>query len=433
MSNLLSNLMGILMTYFWTKKITLVSIITVVLCFANATAGINSRACAVLDKRLGIITQVTTDSLTQAPDSLNNKPEPAKKSQLEEFEYLKKEGVAIGEDENGAVLLGFSMPSSFEAKSTDLKFDAKMNLHEIYKTLAPLLEKYPDMTVEVDGYTDDASSDKSSQKLSEIQALNVKSYLISQGLAKERINATGFGKQYPMFTNETAIGKSINRRIMIIAKREAPPKPEKVEEIKEEPKDTAEVKEAPKAEEETRNCIYIGVKAGFNGYTFYFGDDRDRYIKNGFGSGLGTTVLFPISEYFTIRPELSFYWRKLGSENWIDIPSGSASEFAVNVPIMLQFVPVNNLYLEAGPEVSVPILPKFTEKGPTINDPTTKRAYKDRAKIDVLVALGIGYDITEHFTADIKGAMSLTRVDTYEKSPFDRYAQYGLNLTYFFK
>jgi len=397
------------MTYFRLNNILLeITVIVVMLFSTNAVAG----ACAVLDRRLGIV------------EVANVEPEPAK-SQLEEFEYLKKEGASISEDEQGTVLIGFSMPASFEIGKAELNFNTKMNLNEIYKTLAPILEKYPNMTVEVSGHADSTGSVELNHKLSELRALNAKIYLIQHGIAKERITSIGHGKEYSMFTNETEIGRSVNRRIMIVARREAPPKTEKAEGSPEKPKETAK--------EITRNCIYIGVKAGYHIYTFHFGDDRDTYIRNGFGTGVGLTVLFPISKYFTIRPELSFYWRKLGSENWIDTTNGSASEFAVSVPLILQYLPTRNLYFEVGPELDIPILPKWTEKDPYINGTTTKKAYKDRAKIDVLVVLGIGYNITENFTADIKGALSLTRVDTYEKSPFDRYAQYGLNLTYFFK
>jgi len=408
---------------------TLISAI-VVFFFGNATAGINSYACAVLDKRLGIIRIAKTEIL---PDEPVKKPEPVKKSPTEEFEYLIKEGASVSEDDNGAVLIGFSMPSSFAIGKADLNLNTKMNLREIHKTLAPILEKYPDITLEVSGHADSTGSAKFNQKLSERRALNVKIFLIRLGVDEDRIRSTGFGKQYSMFTNETEIGRSVNRRVMIIAKREPPrlPKQETVVEIVEEPKtEVEEVIEEPK--EIIRDCIFIGVKAGFNLDKVFFGDVRDNHIDMGFGYGGGLTVLLPLSEYFTLRPELGFYWRRLGTEDWPDTSNGSPSEFALSISPMLQLVPFEELFIELGPGLDIPILPKWTEKYP--NGKTKKWTYRDRARIDFIIALGIGYYITKNITTDIKCAMSVTQIDAYEKkSSFDRFGQVGLNLTYFFK
>jgi len=350
----------------------LITIAIVALFFANATAGLNSRACAVLDKRLGIV---------------KPKEEPVKiEEPVEELE--------------------FSMPSSFDVGKSELKFDAKTKLNEIHKKLSPLLEKYPNMLVEIIGNPDSVGSEQSNQKLSEERAFNVKIFFITHGIEPERIITT-------------ASTDNTNKKVLIIAKGEVLPKAEKSVEAKKEPK---------KENEETRNCIYIGVKAGFDLYTFYFGDDRDKYIKSGFGFGGGVSILFPISEDFTIRHEYSFYWRKLGSEDYDTLPNGSPSEFVLSyVPIMLQYLPFKDLYFEFGPGLDIPILPKWTESGKT-------RTYKDRANIDILIALGMGYYITEKITADVNSAINLTRVDSHEKdAPFNHYFRYGLNLTYFFE
>jgi len=427
-------------------RLKTVVIFAVVFFFTNATAGINSRACAVLDKRLGIVRNAKTEVPPAEPvkepePKPKPKPEPVKKSQLEEFEYLKKEGANVGEDENGAVLIGFSMPASFAPGKSDLNLNAKMNLREIHKSLAPILEKYPEITLEINGYSDSVGSAKLNQKLSEERAFNVKLFFITQGVEPEKIAINGFGKEYSMFTNETEMGRSINRRVMIIAKREAPPKTEKAPEIQEAPKAEEEVEEwsGPKKNVEetketegdsTRNCIYIGVKAGFDMYKFFFGDSRDKHIKMGFGYGGGVSILFPISEDFTIRHEYNFGWRRLGSEDYDDdsISNGSPSEFVLGIfPIMLQYIPFKDLYFEMGPGLDIPILPKWTEKGKT-------RAYKDRANVDILIALGVGYYITEKVIVDVKAATSLTWVDAYErKTPFDRYVQFGLDLNYLFE
>jgi outer membrane protein OmpA-like peptidoglycan-associated protein len=44
----------------------------------------------------------------------------------------------------------------------------------------------------------------------------VADYLVARGVDKERLKIRGFGKQYPVETNATAAGRSLNRRTEVI-------------------------------------------------------------------------------------------------------------------------------------------------------------------------------------------------------------------------
>ena len=72
----------------------------------------------------------------------------------------------------------------------------------------------PDLgRVEVAGHTDNRGSDSYNQKLSEKRAEAVRTYLIEQGIAAERLLAVGYGETRPIDTNRTPEGREINRRV----------------------------------------------------------------------------------------------------------------------------------------------------------------------------------------------------------------------------
>ncbi|MCX6168128.1 MAG: OmpA family protein, partial [Ignavibacteriales bacterium] len=52
------------------------------------------------------------------------------------------------------------------------------------------------------------------QKLSEERAQTVKNYLVSKGIAENRLTTIGFGKSNPIADNKTEEGRAMNRRIV---------------------------------------------------------------------------------------------------------------------------------------------------------------------------------------------------------------------------
>lgn len=76
-----------------------------------------------------------------------------------------------------------------------------------------ILLDYPDMTIELRGYTDDRGEEDYNLKLSRERAAAVKNWLTDQGHAEARINAKGFGEKDPLETNTTEAGRARNRRV----------------------------------------------------------------------------------------------------------------------------------------------------------------------------------------------------------------------------
>ncbi len=94
---------------------------------------------------------------------------------------------------------------------------AKWNLLPISYTtldsLVELLENYPTMIIEISGHTDNSGDVKKNETLSVNRALAVVQYLISKGIAQERLTHNGFGQRTPIDTNETEQGRYNNRRV----------------------------------------------------------------------------------------------------------------------------------------------------------------------------------------------------------------------------
>ena len=95
------------------------------------------------------------------------------------------------------------------------KYDLKPQFYPALNTVAATLKEYNQTIVEVSGHTDSIGSDAANQTLSERRANSVASYLIGQGLMRERFEIVGMGERYPVASNDTDSGRALNRRVEI--------------------------------------------------------------------------------------------------------------------------------------------------------------------------------------------------------------------------
>ncbi len=78
--------------------------------------------------------------------------------------------------------------------------------------LIKLLNDLPTLKIEISSHTDSKGSDAYNMTLSQSRSESVVSYLISHGIAKDRLVAKGYGETKPMDTNDTDQGRQNNRR-----------------------------------------------------------------------------------------------------------------------------------------------------------------------------------------------------------------------------
>jgi outer membrane protein OmpA-like peptidoglycan-associated protein len=99
----------------------------------------------------------------------------------------------------------------FTSGKSDLKVGATVNLDK----LVAFLSGYPNRDVLIEGYTDSLGGDEYNLELSQHRADSVKFYLVHQGVAAQRLSATGRGKSDPVADNASADGRQQNRRVNV--------------------------------------------------------------------------------------------------------------------------------------------------------------------------------------------------------------------------
>jgi len=85
----------------------------------------------------------------------------------------------------------------------------------ILDRIAAALNQYPDVNIEVAGYTDSVGNDAYNLRLSQQRAEAVRDFLIGKGVAASRLSAKGYGEADPIASNDTEEGRERNRRVVL--------------------------------------------------------------------------------------------------------------------------------------------------------------------------------------------------------------------------
>lgn len=94
--------------------------------------------------------------------------------------------------------------------------EVKPSAQERMVQLANFLKQYPDRRVSIEGHTDNIGSAAYNIELSQRRADAVKTQLIIQGIAADRISTIGYGKDFPVAANDTDTNRAINRRVEVV-------------------------------------------------------------------------------------------------------------------------------------------------------------------------------------------------------------------------
>ena len=100
----------------------------------------------------------------------------------------------------------------FDTGQYTLKSDAREKLAKV----SGILLAYPNLKLQVEGYTDNVGSDQFNEKLSQQRADAVRDYLASQGVNQTNISAAGYGESDPIADNATSQGRAENRRVQLV-------------------------------------------------------------------------------------------------------------------------------------------------------------------------------------------------------------------------
>ncbi|MGB1238862.1 MAG: OmpA family protein [Pseudomonadales bacterium] len=101
---------------------------------------------------------------------------------------------------------------SFDTNSAKVKPSFYPSLGKV----AEVLNKYQESRITIVGHTDSRGSEAYNQELSLKRAQAVQSYLVNSGVSTYRLMTDGRGELAPRASNETAAGRSQNRRVELL-------------------------------------------------------------------------------------------------------------------------------------------------------------------------------------------------------------------------
>lgn len=104
---------------------------------------------------------------------------------------------------------------TFEFNSSRLT----MNGRRLLDSLVAFLRAEQTVSAVIEGHTDSKGTDAYNLKLSKARAESVRTHLIQQGIAPERLKAEGYGESRPIATNDTDEGREANRRVEFVIRK----------------------------------------------------------------------------------------------------------------------------------------------------------------------------------------------------------------------
>jgi OOP family OmpA-OmpF porin len=84
---------------------------------------------------------------------------------------------------------------------------------EQLRNIAEILKAYPNDHIKIGGYTDNTGDPQSNLNLSQERANGVMAELVALGISPARLEAQGYGEQFPVADNSTEEGRAKNRRV----------------------------------------------------------------------------------------------------------------------------------------------------------------------------------------------------------------------------
>jgi outer membrane protein OmpA-like peptidoglycan-associated protein len=106
----------------------------------------------------------------------------------------------------------------FASAKWDLLPAAQMKLNDVANALT---KEDPLSKIVVEGHTDSQGQAGYNQELSQHRAQAVRDYLVTRGIASDRVTAQGFGSTRTVADNASPEGRANNRRVEIVVQPSA--------------------------------------------------------------------------------------------------------------------------------------------------------------------------------------------------------------------
>ncbi|MBX3705073.1 MAG: OmpA family protein [Pseudomonadales bacterium] len=128
-------------------------------------------------------------------------------------EQLAGTGVSVTRVGNDIIL---NMPGNITFDVNRAEISA--GFYDVLNSVVLVAKEYDKTLIDVAGHTDSTGTMALNMDLSQRRADSVARYLESQGVARMRLDAKGYGPNYPVADNATAEGRQLNRRVELALK-----------------------------------------------------------------------------------------------------------------------------------------------------------------------------------------------------------------------
>lgn len=178
--------------------------------------------CGFYSKADGLLTGAGMASFVQNVFLKEKKTPLSSKALLIKIEKKDSDndGVHDDQDKCPGTPVGAKVDSSGCWALDTVRFD--FDKHNIKPEATPLLDEVivvlkqnPETKVELQGHTDNTGTNAYNKSLSMRRANAVANYLTGKGILKSRLPAKGYGENRPVASNDTALGRALNRRVEI--------------------------------------------------------------------------------------------------------------------------------------------------------------------------------------------------------------------------
>jgi len=128
---------------------------------------------------------------------------------------VKRDTIKVVETQNPKTIIQYGVmvfrSVNFNANSAELTAGSFPALNDVAQSLV----NYPEVSLEVRGYTDNKGGNDVNRRLSQERAEAVVDYLVKKGVAPNRLKPVGMGAADPVADNSTVEGRTLNRRVEI--------------------------------------------------------------------------------------------------------------------------------------------------------------------------------------------------------------------------
>ena len=202
-----ADMMSLLLTFF-------------ILMYAIAsqnTSRIMTEVLGTETKSLGVLDFIDKISIQKSLQELTGLNNP---NILDDMDDIAEDSAMAVDTNEAKVVVRVPGANLFKPGQADLQLAGRPVLDGVIA----VIRKYPDYKIHIQGHTDDdpISTEKfpTNWELSAARATAVLRYFFDNGVEPEKMTATGYADTFPLASNDTDQGRTINRRVEFVLEKE---------------------------------------------------------------------------------------------------------------------------------------------------------------------------------------------------------------------